>query len=98
MRIHLTSIFLAVLLLMTFSVNAVAQYELFISTIVIYEQGRITISETKLIQTTEPLSKVEDNGDYTLKLFSFKNEVLYETKFNLNFFLYNEPLKEWFDK
>lgn len=86
------------LILLTHPVNGVSDSELFMSVIVEYSQGKISFQEPNLIQSTEAINKEEKIGNYTLRVYSFKNEILYETKINFDLAIFGAPLKEWFDK
>ncbi len=97
---HSFYLLIGILFLISVTQSALASNDsnLFLSVILNYDQGKISFQDVKLIQSTEPISKEEKIGNYTLKVYSFKQDKLYETKVTFDLMLFNEPPKEWFDE
>lgn len=89
-------IFTVVLLLGT-SLTSAEQQNLVYTLTVDYQDGKISISDIKLFQSDGPLDMQSDKGSYILKLFSFSEELLYQTNFGFQLELFGAPLPEWFD-
>lgn len=71
------------------------QYNVFSLTIH-YKNGELSKEDAFLIQSSQKIepSKI---GDYSLKMYSFNNELLYESKFSISLEKNFEPNPDWFD-
>lgn len=70
---------------------------LFFSIILNYNSGTISLNDVKLIEGIGEIDKNSTDGDYKLTVYSFNEELLYESNFDLDLELFNSPPQEWFD-
>jgi len=71
--------------------------QLFFSINLDYDSGTISQQSVKLIESMGEIDKKSLVGDYKLKIYSFNEELLYESNFDFDLELFNSPPKEWFD-
>ena len=71
------------------------KYEAFSITIH-YKDGGLSKENIFLINSPEAIQPLKI-GDYSLKIYSFNNELLYESKFSISLEKNLEPNPDWFD-
>ena len=95
--IFLFMIFLYFITGISFSFGLDGVKNTFLSITLNYDLGNITLERINSIQSIDELNKFISIGSYTLKVFSFEEEILYETKFDFSLEMFGVPPKEWFD-
>jgi len=91
-------IIIAAFFLLLLPIQALAEEkQLFFSMTLGYDSGDISRQQVKLIESIGEVNKKSTEGDYSLKLYSFNDQLLYETRFDFNLEIFSIPPKEWFD-
>ena len=73
-------------------INANQEENLVISLILNYDNGTLTDLETSIIETQYPLDKPTTSGNYSLKVFSFLNEELYQDYFDFDLRIFDAEM------
>lgn len=71
---------------------------LFFSITLGYDSGDLSKQQVKLIESIGDVDKKSTEGAYSLKLYSFNEQLLYETRFDFELEILGIPPKEWFDE
>lgn len=99
MKLVLTMLMLAIYVCV-FSLTGVDSYaeenqNISLSVIIDYSRGNVSFGDIQLV-SGEHRNK-DAIGDYNLRVYSFKENILYSTNFNFSFQSMNMPPREWFD-
>lgn len=89
-------IILLIIALISYTVYAESNlYDTFSITIN-YKDGELSKEDIFLIQSPEKIQPIK-TGDYSIKVYSFNNDVLFESKFSIGLEKNLEPNPDWFD-
>jgi len=94
-RVILSAVFIVMFALTLVSANE--EKSLAISFKLGYDHGSVTNLGTNIIETQNYINTPVNQGNYSLKIFSFLNEELYQTYFDFDLQILSVPPKEWFD-